>query len=115
MYFQDALAAVVCYSIDSRHSYKRLKNWIDRVDESREDCIKYVIGNKNDYAEDLRAVKEEEGQTFADKNECTFRETSAKEDLDGINSLFSDLTYDCAELLLRCKLTNKVRPTGMKL
>ena len=61
MYFQDALAAVICYSIDSRNSYKRLKNWMDRVEESREDVIKYVIGNKNDFHEDLRAVKEEEG------------------------------------------------------
>ena len=77
-YYRGAAGALLVYDITRRETFDHLQSWL-------EDCRKYsnqnivimLIGNKSDL-EQKRAVSKEEGESFAQKNNLTFLETSAK-------------------------------------
>ena len=66
------------YDITRRETFEHLTSWL-------EDCRKFsnqhltimLIGNKSDL-ENKRAVSREEGESFAQKHDLFFMETSAK-------------------------------------
>lgn len=79
-YYRGAQGIVFVYDITRRDTFDDLAEiWQREVDmySTVEDCVKIVIGNKVDRAEQ-RAVSREEGMAFARDNGCLFLECSAK-------------------------------------
>ena len=79
-YYRGAQGIVFVYDITRRDTFDDLAEiWQREVDmySTVEDCVKIVIGNKVDKAEQ-RAVSREEGMAFARDNGCLFLECSAK-------------------------------------
>jgi small GTP-binding protein len=81
IYYKGAAAALICYSIDSRLSYKNLNRWIKEVRNHCPNIPTVLVGTKNDLEED-RVIKTLRAQTKADKLNIPFFETSSKS---GIN------------------------------
>ena len=77
IYYKGAAAALVCYSIDSRESFKNINSWIKEVRNHCPNIPIVLVGTKNDL-EDDRVIKLTRAQTKADKLNMPFFETSAK-------------------------------------
>jgi Ras-related protein Rab-18 len=80
-YYRGAQGIVFVYDITRRDTFDGLSEvWRREVDmySTVDECVKIVIGNKLDKAEESRAVSTEEGMAFARENGCLFLECSAK-------------------------------------
>ena len=76
-YYRAAVGAILVYDISKKSSYESLTSWVKEIrDNTAEDVTVMLFGNKNDL-ENTRAVKLEEGEIFARKNNFLFREVSA--------------------------------------
>ncbi|XP_049408918.1 ras-related protein RABB1b-like [Solanum stenotomum] len=54
-------------------------NWLEDLQKHGDEKLTVmVVGNKCDLDEETRAVSKEEGEEFAEKNECLFMEVSAR-------------------------------------
>jgi Ras-related protein Rab-1A len=77
-YYRGSHAIAIVYDITNRQSYDNLRRWVQDVDRlGNPQVCRIVIGNKADL-EDKRAVRRDEGQSFADRLGVPFLETSAK-------------------------------------
>ena len=89
-YIKDSAAAIICYDITSRDSFKNVEKWIEDAKSLRDDeCLLILAGNKSDLNA-KRQVATEEGQEYAEKMNLLFFETSAKTGFN-IKTLFSEL------------------------
>ena len=78
-YFRGAHGILLIYDVTNRDSFKNLESWLIEIEQnSSENVLKVLIGNKNDLVDD-KEIKTEEGQAFANRNGMQFIETSAKE------------------------------------
>ena len=83
--FNNVSIAILVYSINNRKSFENISVWNNILYNQCFDCIKFLIGSKNDIEEE-RQVQKEEGENF--KNEYNFSyffETSSK---NGLNIKF---------------------------
>ena len=83
--FNNVSIAILVYSINNKKSFENISIWNNILYEHCFDCIKFLIGNKNDLEEE-RQVQKEEGENI--KNEFNFSyffETSSK---NGLNIKF---------------------------
>ena len=88
MYYQDAGAAVLVYSITNKESFNGIVYWMSELKKNAPENIKIlIVANKSDLV-DQEVVSLEEGKEFAEKNNATFQMTSAK-DGTGIEKLFA--------------------------
>jgi len=77
MYYRDAHAAIIVYSIDNKHSFEKVNYWESQVnDYCPPGILKVLVGNKSDMEND-RKVKPEDGQERA-SDSMLFYETSAQ-------------------------------------
>lgn len=77
-YYRGAAGALLVYDVTRRETFDHLQSWLEDCSEnSNMNLTILLIGNKSDLA-DKRAVSEEEGKQFAEKNGLMFIETSAK-------------------------------------
>ena len=80
--FNNVSIAILVYSINNRKSFEKISVWNNILYNQCFDCIKFLIGNKNDLEEE-RQVQKEEGENLKDEyNFSYFFETSSK---NGIN------------------------------
>lgn len=80
-YYNAADAIIICYDITNLSSFNQIESWLDELEsKARHDVIKLIVGNKADDIEH-RAVSIEMLQDLAQRNNCDFIETSAKEAL----------------------------------
>ncbi|OHT01720.1 small GTP-binding protein [Tritrichomonas foetus] len=99
IYFRNAAAAVVVFSLTSKSSFSRLRDWIDSFTEiAGTNTIIFLAGNKTDLDSEFE-VNIDEAKDWAQSHSYKMYLTSAKTG-DGIHELFSDL----AKELLREKL-----------
>ena len=91
MYYRGSKAAIIVYDITNQESLSTLKNWVAELKEhGPEDMLLAVVGNKSDLNE-LRDVKNDEAQKYADSIGASFCEVSAKEsDLLRVEKIFTD-------------------------
>ena len=76
-YYRGAVAALLVYDITKSHTFQNVEKWLQELKDYADDnIVVMLVGNKTDLA-NLRAVKNDEAQSFADKNELAFIETSA--------------------------------------
>eukprot|EP00767_Chilomastix_cuspidata_P002015 gnl/Chilomastix_cuspidata/2136.p1 GENE.gnl/Chilomastix_cuspidata/2136~~gnl/Chilomastix_cuspidata/2136.p1 ORF type:complete len:222 (-),score=83.02 gnl/Chilomastix_cuspidata/2136:36-701(-) len=87
MYYRNAAAAIIVYSITNRATFDAAKVWIDEIRAmGSENTILALVGNKQDL-EAQRQVASEEAEAIADDVGSLFLETSAKTSK-GIYELF---------------------------
>jgi len=78
IYYKDADAAILVYSVTDMNSFEKMKQWKRELTTSRGDDIKiFVVGNKTDLPS-MRVVKKEDGEEFAKGINAAFYEVSAK-------------------------------------
>ena len=76
-YYRGAVAALLVYDITKLHTFQNVEKWLQELKDYADDnIVVMLVGNKTDLA-NLRAVKVEDAQAFAEKNELAFIETSA--------------------------------------
>ncbi|MCH8908088.1 MAG: GTP-binding protein [Candidatus Heimdallarchaeota archaeon] len=102
MYYKGALGALVVYDITNRKSFEAVERWFRDIRQFAEVIPVQLLGNKADLPN--RKVTKEEGENLtrklrADWNQpIHFRETSAKEDLEVLES-FSVLAKTVLDLV----------------
>ena len=76
-YYRGAVAALLVYDITKLHTFQSIEKWLQELkDYADSNIVVMLVGNKTDL-NNLRAVKVEEAQALAEKNELAFIETSA--------------------------------------
>ena len=77
-YYNNSVCAIVVYDIANKKSFENVSSWIEEVKDNSLKVITIIlVGNKIDLIKE-REDSTEEGKEFADKNNITFFETSAK-------------------------------------
>ena len=101
IYYKDAQAAILVYSVIDSKSFERMQQWKKELHASRGDAIKIVIcGNKIDL-QSQRCVKIEDAENVAKQFGAQHFEVSAKTG-EGIETMFLHLT----EILSTIPLAN---------
>jgi Ras-related protein Rab-5C len=96
MYYRNAVAAIIVYSITDPESFKQVDVWLRSLEENIPGSVLlFLVGNKNDL-EDSRKVTIDEGQEKATAIHATFSEASAKTG-DGVEELFVTVASTCLE------------------
>lgn len=99
-YYRGAHGIIVVYDITDRESFDNIKSWLEEIERygtSNTNII--LIGNKSDLP-DKRKVSVEEAESFAEVNEFTFIETSAKTNCN-ISKMFNNLSREIKERYTR--------------
>jgi len=83
---------LLCFSITDHKSFENLENWKNLASSvlNTKSLVLGIVGNKSDLYENEQ-VKDEEANTYAEKNDAIYKLVSAKEGI-GINQLFEDIT-----------------------
>jgi len=77
-YYRGADGIIMVYDVTSSESFDHVEEWLSEVDRyANENTSKLLVGNKADLLDD-KQVPEEVAQSFADKLNIAFLETSAK-------------------------------------
>jgi small GTP-binding protein len=98
MYYRNATAVIIVYSITERDSFNEIDVWVRSVkDNIPGDVLFFLVGNKSDL-EDSRQVSVDEGQEKATAISAAFSETSAK-DGSGVDELFVMVGSACFDKL----------------
>jgi small GTP-binding protein len=96
MYYRNAIAAIIVYSISDGESFKQVEVWLKSLEENiPAGVLLFLVGNKSDL-EDAREVTIDEGQEKANAIHATFSEVSAKTG-DGVDELFITVATTCLE------------------
>ena len=91
IFIKNSNIIIFVYDITNHKSFEELDFWYKLIiDESEEDAIFGLAGNKADIVE-KESVSIEEGQKRAEEWGATFALLSAKEDKAGISSFFTEL------------------------
>ena len=99
IYYKDAQAAILVFSVTDSKSFERVQQWKKELSASRGDSIKIVIcGNKVDLPSQ-RCVKREDGENLAKQYGAQYFEVSAKTG-EGIDNMFMHLTEILASIPL---------------
>ena len=89
-YFKGANAVIFVFDVNNKNTLDKIKFWIDNVKEnSSEDLIEVIVGNKIDI-EGKHEVTKEEMESLGEKTGMETFETSAKTG-EGINEVFTYL------------------------
>ncbi|KAJ3423343.1 ras-related protein rab11 [Anaeramoeba flamelloides] len=78
-YYRGAVGALVVYDTTNYDSFQNISTWLNELRESSDNnIIIMLVGNKIDMT-DSRTVPTDNGKKFAEENDLTFIETSAKD------------------------------------
>ena len=88
-FFKAADGIIFVYDITKKTSFTNIKNWFQDAESKTNDFKSIIVGNKIDL-NDERTVTPEEGQNFANKKNCPFFESSAKDKIN-IDEIFLTL------------------------
>ena len=79
-FFKNAEGVILVYDVTSSESFDNLKYWIDSIKSNLGENITIpiiILGNKIDM-DDMRDIKKEDANKFANENKYKYFETSAK-------------------------------------
>ena len=88
-FFKAADGIIFVYDITKKSTFTNIKNWFQDAESKTDDFKSIIVGNKIDL-NDERTVTPEEGQNFANKKNCPFFESSAKDKIN-IDEIFLTL------------------------
>jgi len=90
MYYRGASAAVIVYDITNIESFEGAKLWVSEIKRrGNSECIISIIGNKSDL-KDNRKVSVKKVTEYADTNNISYMEVSAKAGVN-INNMFENI------------------------
>ena len=87
MYYKDAQAVILAFSLTRMDSFEALDQWLQEVEEKSQESnyVKIIIGNKSDLMG--QEVPYSKGSKYAKENGAMYYETSAK-DGSNVNEVF---------------------------
>lgn len=90
MYYKDAQAVILAFSLTRMDSFDALDNWINEVKEKSQEnnYVKVIIGNKSDLMG--QEVPYSKGSKYAKENGAMYFETSAKSGIN-VNEVFQQI------------------------
>lgn len=102
-YYRGAVGAVLVYDISKRTSFDHVSRWLSELrDHADPNIVVLLVGNKSDLGH-LRIVLQEEGSSFAVKENLAFMETSAL-DATNVDLAFHKVLTEI--YFLRCRVLN---------
>ncbi|KAM0001072.1 putative small GTP-binding protein [Helianthus debilis subsp. tardiflorus] len=91
-YYRGAVGALLVYDITKNSTFDNLQRWLHELREHADaNIVLMLAGNKSDLNH-YRAVSEQDGQSFAEKEGLLFLETSALESYNIENAFHTVLT-----------------------
>ncbi|KAJ5077777.1 ras-related protein rab-11a [Anaeramoeba ignava] len=103
-YYRGSYGAFIVYDIADEESFEKLEYWInDFKDQTDQNVVIMIIGNKSDLS-DKRKISKEKGQKFAAEKNFLFMETSAK-DGTNVHKAFETLITEIYNVFSKKKLT----------
>lgn len=105
-FYRDSNGVLLIYDLSKRDSLKKLNLWLEDVKNVvNDDCVIFIVGNKNDiYYRDYEIS--EEGKNFAYENNIEYFEVSAKTG-GGIYQLFKKIAKQMVNIEVAKKYKNK--------
>jgi small GTP-binding protein len=76
-YYRGAHGVLVIYDVTNKQSFNNLDKWLSELDNNCGNIPKIIIGNKIDLT-DERVILFETGESYAQRKNVTYYETSAK-------------------------------------
>lgn len=89
LYFEGAAGAIIAYDVTDRQSFERIDHWVQQIFQRCEGIPLLLVACKIDL-KDQRVVATDEGKTRSKKENMTFIESSAKDDVH-VNDIFESL------------------------
>ncbi|KAJ1726851.1 GTP-binding protein [Coemansia biformis] len=98
-YYRGAMGILLVYDVTDERSFNNIENWYMNVEQHASEGVnKILIGNKCD-VEERRVVSKEMGKELARKFNLSFKETSAKSNIN-VEDAFLELAADIKKRLL---------------
>lgn len=92
MYYRNAHAALVVYSVGNKDSFDRAVKWIEELRrQSDNHTIIILAGNKSDIPDHTKQVSLEDAQSVADKMDVEYHTTCSAKSGAGIEELFEEI------------------------
>lgn len=105
-YYRGAVGALLVYDITKQPSYDNTERWLKELrDHADPTIVIMLVGNKSDL-EDDRVVLTDDARKFAETNELSFIETSAK-DGTNVEDAFKNILFEIYNLVGK-------KPMGME-
>ena len=106
MYYKNAEAVLITFSLTSSESFENLDKWITEIDKNAttNNYVKILVGTKCD-CDDQKEIPYKEGQKYAKNNGAIYFETSAK---DGTN--VEEMFQQLADKLYTISITDGFGP-----
>ena len=96
MYYRGAKGAIVVFDITSAHSFEKAKSWISELKLTANMNVQItLVGNKTDL-QHRRQVLSDTAKNYAEQEELTYIETSAKNNIN-IDDIFNETVTNIQE------------------
>ena len=124
-YYKNSVCAFIVYDITKRETFENVQVWLDDIkNQCPQTVLLVLVGNKLDL-ENERQISYEEGESFAQKNNMYFFETSAKtgvnienlflKSVETINERIQEDFYDLSTGNCGIKIGNEVNSDNIVL
>jgi Ras-related protein Rab-24 len=90
-YYRSARAAIICYDVNNKNTFKKAKFWVHELQGNERSCKMYLVGTKIDL--DQRDVEDQEIRAYAQKVNARLFEVSSKTG-QGIREVFDAIAQD---------------------
>jgi Ras-related protein Rab-8A len=98
-YYRGAMGILLVYDVTDEQSFQNIRNWIRNIEQHAADNVdKILVGNKCDMESD-KVVETTRGQALADEYGIKFFETSAKNNVNVVES-FTAIAKDIKKRLM---------------
>jgi len=98
-YYRGAMGILLVYDVTDEQSFQNIRNWIRNIEQHAADGVdKILVGNKCDM-EGEKVVETTRGQSLADEYGIKFYETSAKQNINVVES-FTAIAHDIKKRLM---------------
>ncbi|CAL9765105.1 unnamed protein product [Musa acuminata subsp. burmannicoides] len=105
-YYRGAVGALLVYDITKQKTFDNVQRWLRELrDHADSNIVIMMAGNKSDLSH-LRAVSEDDGQVFAEKEGLSFLETSALESLN-VEKAFQTILMEIYHIINKKALAAK--------
>jgi Ras-related protein Rab-8A len=98
-YYRGAMGILLVYDVTDEQSFQNIRNWIRNIEQHAADNVdRVLIGNKCDMESD-KVVETTRGKALADEYQIKFFETSAKNNINVVES-FTAIATDIKKRLM---------------
>jgi len=113
-YYRGAMGILLVYDVTDEQSFQNIRNWIRNIEQHASDNVdKILVGNKCDMISE-KVVETSRGQALADEYSIKFFETSAKSNINVVES-FTAIATDIKKRLMDTPNDTKKEQPGIKL